>query len=384
LLGAQPAFFAEPAFAQGGAEDPTTNMARARFKEGVEFYDKGQYEQARAAFLQAYALKKHPAVLLNLAWSCLKSGHALEAERYFKQFLSEGKEITDKQRADANDGLNQSRGKLGRIEIAAPTGTEVTIDGERVGTTPISDLISVEAGAHTVKFKSAEGATETDSVSVMSGEKVVARFAKANAAPPPPAPPPAAPQPSAEPAASPPPVSKSSDEGSSPEAPAPKRESAPTKEHPGPGLWSAPRHAWPAILMWSLAPVAGAGAAVAGIYFKGQAQDNANQTAQSIEGAVPPGKTAQGICNNPPNSRFAQACTDFQNDNDDVNLDATVGNALVGVAAGLVVGGFLYWWFADKGDGSDQQAAAPKPVVAPVVAPVFGRGFGGLTVGGQF
>ncbi len=70
-------------------------MARTRFKEGVSFYDKGQYEQARAAFLQAYALKKHPAVLLNLAWSSLKSGHALESEHYFKQFLAEGKDSTD-------------------------------------------------------------------------------------------------------------------------------------------------------------------------------------------------------------------------------------------------------------------------------------------------
>jgi hypothetical protein len=282
------------------------------------------------------------------------------------------------QRADANDGLNQSRSKLGRIEIAAPTGTEVTVDGERVGTTPISDQISVEAGAHTVKFRSAEGATETDSVSVTSGEKVVARFSKANAAPPPAAPPPSAPQPSAEPAASPSPVSKNSNEAGSPE-PAPKRESPPTKEHPGPGIWSAPKHAWPSIVLWSLAPLAFGGAAVSGIYFKGQAQDNANQTANSIEMAVPPGQTAQGICNHPPNSKFQQACTDFQNDNDDVNLDATVGNALIGVGAGFVVGGFLYWWFADKGDGS-QQAGAPKPVVAPVVA----RGFGGLSVAGQF
>ena len=84
--------------------------------------------------MQAYALKKHPAVLLNLAWSCLRSGHALEAERYFKQFLNEGKDITDKQRADANDGLTQSRAKLGRIEIQAAAGTDITIDGDHVGT----------------------------------------------------------------------------------------------------------------------------------------------------------------------------------------------------------------------------------------------------------
>ncbi|HEX3772248.1 MAG TPA: hypothetical protein VHV30_15335, partial [Polyangiaceae bacterium] len=103
-------------WAQGAADDATTDIARARFKEGVGYYDKGQFEQARASFLQAYALKKHPAVLLNLAWSSLKSGHILEAQKFFKQFLTDSKDITEKQRGDANDGLAQANAKLGRID----------------------------------------------------------------------------------------------------------------------------------------------------------------------------------------------------------------------------------------------------------------------------
>lgn len=96
-----------PVLAQDSAlaDDPITLLARTMFKEGVESYDKGEYEQARFAFLQVYALKKHPSVLLNLAWSCLNSGRRQDAEGYFKQFLSEAKDITDKQRAEANDGL---------------------------------------------------------------------------------------------------------------------------------------------------------------------------------------------------------------------------------------------------------------------------------------
>src|SRR5271166_3564654 len=165
------ALVSAPAFAQSGAEDPITAMARARFKEGVDFYDKGEFDQARASFLQAYALKKHPAVLLNLAWSCVKSGHALEGKKYFEQFLAEGKDITEKQRTDANDGLTQARAKLGRIEIQATSGTEVTVDGDKVGTAPLSDAVVVEAGAHTVKFKGPDGASDTQSVSVLGGQK---------------------------------------------------------------------------------------------------------------------------------------------------------------------------------------------------------------------
>ena len=63
-------------------EDPTTTAAaRERFKEGVAYFDKKDFEKARAAFLQAYALKKHPAVLLNLAQSEVRSGHERDEMR---------------------------------------------------------------------------------------------------------------------------------------------------------------------------------------------------------------------------------------------------------------------------------------------------------------
>ena len=48
LLTFAPVASAAPTWAQSNAEDPTTSMARARFKEGVEFYDKAQYELLRA------------------------------------------------------------------------------------------------------------------------------------------------------------------------------------------------------------------------------------------------------------------------------------------------------------------------------------------------
>jgi len=57
LLASVPVATAGPCWGQS-PEDATTVVARARFKEGVEFYDKGDFERARASFLQAYALKK--------------------------------------------------------------------------------------------------------------------------------------------------------------------------------------------------------------------------------------------------------------------------------------------------------------------------------------
>jgi Tfp pilus assembly protein PilF len=365
LLALAPATFPTVVLAQP-ADDATTTMARARFKEGVEFYDKGDFEQARASFLQAYALKNHPAVLLNLAWSCVKSGHALEAEKYFKKFLAEGKDITDKQRADANDGLTQSRAKLGRIEIAAAAGTEVMVDGEKVGTTPLTDPVSVEAGAHTVKFKGADGTTDTQSVTVLGGEKQTARFGKAGPATPPAEtkPPPAS---TSEPA---PEETKPAPEEAKP---AETKPSPPGAEAHGSNLLSPPATIWPALVL-GVATVGGVvGAVVTGVVFKNQAQNQANSTAAQIIGHG----GGSGTCSPPIATNFQQACSAYTTDNNQVNQDATAGNILAGVAVVGAVGFVAYWLLADKGDSS-------KAASLPVVTPYVGRSGSGMSLSASF
>jgi hypothetical protein len=114
-----PVAFARPGWAQSASDEAATNLARDRFKEGVAYFDKGHFEQARSAFLEAYTLRRHPAILANLAWSCLRSHHFLEAHRYFQQFLSESKDISAAQRADIQDGLSQADARLQPNEINA-------------------------------------------------------------------------------------------------------------------------------------------------------------------------------------------------------------------------------------------------------------------------
>jgi hypothetical protein len=116
LLAASPVFFCSAAQAQ--EKDAVTETARRRFQEGVKFFDQKRYEDARAAFLQAYALKRHPAVLLNLAQSEIRSGHSLEAARHFAGFLKESGTASPIERSEAEKGLAAARSKLGRIVIS--------------------------------------------------------------------------------------------------------------------------------------------------------------------------------------------------------------------------------------------------------------------------
>jgi hypothetical protein len=368
--------------AQGASDDATTTMARARFKEGVEYFDKGQFELARAAFLQAYALKKHPAVLLNLAWSCVKSGHVVEGERYFKQFLSEGSEITDKQRADANDGLNQAHAKLGRIEIAgAPAGTEVSVDGENQGATPLADPVYVEAGAHAVKLRAPDGATDTENVTATAGERTLVRFARGGApaqgavaaATPPAATAPA----SATPEATPPPIAPPAE----PEKAAPAPEAAVTPM-PTPSTSQGDQGSMSIVpfVVGGVLIVAGASVAVVMKLQRDTAQHNADVTGSSISSheqaaGISP-QTCTSTKQNPLPSEFVAACATWQQDNSYVNEDATIANIAAGVAGAAAVGTLIYGIvYATHSHGS-----APRAAVTPIVGPSFG----GLSLSGSF
>jgi hypothetical protein len=377
LLALAPAAFSSSVVAQTSADDPTTAMARARFKEGVDFFDKGSFDQARVSFLQAYALKKHPAVLLNLAWSCLKSGHTIEAEHYFRQFLSESKDITDKQRADANDGLSLSHSKLGRIEVIAVTGTDVSIDGDHTGTIPLSDPVYVDPGAHTVKFKGPDGTMDTTSVTVLAGEKAIARFAKAITAPPPAA---STPEPAPPP---PPPPPKEEEEQPKPEeqavakpAPAPE----PEKSHGHPGLFAAPSNLAPVIIGGI---VAVAGGVVAGVML------NSKQSAQAKATSLQQNITmAGGVSCDPPTpgnlGNLAQACASYKSDVTDINNDATVGNVALGVGIGALAITVIYYLAADKGGDSASSAQSGGLFKSATLVPDVGPYNRGLSLTAEF
>ncbi len=149
--------FAPNVVAQASSEaDPFTDMARQRFQEGVRLFDQGKFEEARAAFLQAYALKKHPAVLLNLAQSELRSNHPVEAARHFAEFLRDNPNAEPAERKAAADGLTVARTKTARVHVVVDVdGADVFVDGEFIGRTPLPEPIDVAPGDRKVEVRAA-------------------------------------------------------------------------------------------------------------------------------------------------------------------------------------------------------------------------------------
>lgn len=344
-------------------------MARERFQEGVKYYDTKQYDKARAAFLQAYALKKHPAVLLNLAQSELRSGHEAEAAKHFAQYLRENKEATAMERQEADKGLTASKAFVGEFTVTVDggAGSEVLVNGSPEGTAPLPGPIYVKPGNHTVEARRG-GQVTSQTITATAGQTgaVTLSFTGGEGgAAPPVAPGPGAPGPGA----------------------------------PGPGAGqtggsfqidtSQPRQpfiewatenkvAWVGAGLTVLGLAGGIGFALA----SNQSYDNADNIANEIRvdaanlGIV-------GPCGPPPQSRYVEACAKYQDNVDTGDTQKTL-SIVSFVVAGAAAGGTVVYYFVDTGGRKetvdDQKRRSFRARVVPVTSPEFA----GVSLVGSF
>ncbi len=128
-------------------------MARDRFEEGVTYFDAERYEEARAAFLQAYALKPHPAILLNLGLSELRGGHYLDAASHLTDYLRAAPQDAF-ERVSAERALTEARAQLGELRLTTPSEEgELYVDGASVGHLPLLQPLFLTPGLHRVRLR---------------------------------------------------------------------------------------------------------------------------------------------------------------------------------------------------------------------------------------
>jgi len=379
------------AAAQGAPQnDPFTDMARQRFQEGVKLYDAKKYEESRGAFMQAYALKKHPAVLLNLAQSELKSGHPVEAARHFSQYLSENKEASAAERKTAEQGLSEARLKTGRVLIEVNVqGADVFVDEELVGRSPLREAVDVGPGNHKVEARFAGYPNASAQVAAAIGQqssislKLDKGGSSAAVAPPVAAPPATAA-----------PVSTTPEPG-----PAPTETTPPGPGPSGDTGLSLSTEGRPSFFQWvrddKLAWVAG-GVTLLGIGLAagyGLAANSASSNADSIAGQIkaraggdpdlltygnPPVNRQSNPCATPiaiTKTDYNDACGQLRENLDDRDSHKKmvwvgVGTAAVGVAGAAVL------YFVRTRPQKTQTATIVTPIISPTMS--------GLSVGGVF
>lgn len=351
----------------------------------MKFFDQKRYEEARGAFLQAYALKKHPALLLNLAQSEIRSGHPAEAARHFSAYLREAPNASQLERSEAEKGLREARAKLARVQVSAPVGAEIFIDGESVGQAPIADPIDVLPGTHTVEARQG-GKTASTSVSVMLS-RLAAATLSFDAAPPPPAPPPAPAAPAAEPPAAAPPTAPPAAEpelAPTPEPPKEPESSKPKEQPAAPADSDEERESFFSWVSHNELAYVGLGVAGVGVGMFigfGLAAQRADENVASVAGQIR-SQTAKerlnrsNVCAEPVQAGYAQACDVLSSNVDARDLDRTLATIGI-VAAGIGAAATVTAYFATSGKSSTRRGGTH-------IAPVAGAGQTGLVVFGSF
>ncbi|MEB2325002.1 MAG: hypothetical protein OZ921_20980 [Sorangiineae bacterium] len=369
------------AFAQ---EDPLIKMARDRFQEGVRYYDQKQFEAARAAFMQAYALKKHPAVLLNLAQSEVRSGHEADAAKHFTQFLRENTEASAAEKKDAEGGLiiAKSRTEEVKISVDAP-GAELFVDGQSEGFAPLSDPIYLMPGSHTIEARKG-GKTASKAVNATAGTlSSVSLSLSAGGA--------AAAAPVAAPAGA--PVASEPGGGAAPASP-PASSAPGAGDGAGGGLSVDTSGDRESFIKWAgrnkLAWVGGGVTVVGlgvGIGFaigSSAAYSDADRIAQQIStAAARQNYSTAGLCNHPPTDDYTRACQLYQDDRDAGDSRKTLSTVGFVIAGAAAAGTIVYYFVDSKPKPSESAKRAPGGFRAGVY-PVAGPHEQGLGVVGQF
>ena len=377
VLSSAVAFAAPPVHATSD-DDATVAMARERFKEGVSYFDQKQYDKARAAFLQAYALKKHPAVLLNLAQSELRSSHEADAATHFAAYLRESKDASDSERQAAEAGLAAAKVAVAEVDVSVDErGAEIYVDGALEGNAPLPGPIYVTAGSHAIEARK-EGRTTATQVNATAGKHIDAEL---------------------EFAAKPAPPKTEAAEGAPPDiAPEPVSSSSGRKPF-FKWLFSSPV----GLVGVSLTAV-GLGGGIGFALASKQDYKNADSVASQITQTaaidsgmanpntsslcLAPASWLQGVNYNksPPladrANQYANACSKYQDNvhnGDTMKTVATVGFVVAGVAA---VGTVLYYFVVPGAKEANDSARVTRRRIAlvPVVAP----GQSGLSLMGSF
>ena len=322
--------------------------AQAHFAEGIARVKKGDYESARISFAQAYVVLHKPDILWNLALSEEKSGHPLEALGHFKELTRDAEADVD--RANAQKHVADLMSQTGHVDVHAPPGTRVTIDGvQRASAAPFAEPLDVLAGKHVIEGRAGDD-MKSVTVWVGGGETRVATIGGEGAG-----------APSASPASTPGPglaAGPASTTGSA--LATPSASASPAADVAAPG--SSAR-----VITSAALGAAGLVAIGVGVYFGLQSQSDGN-TAAHYRSMHP-----SDYCANPGNVD----CGAWSDAVSAQNRDATISNVLY-VGGGVLVAGAVATWLLWPKARSEASAAGLR------VAPVVGSTGAGVTVGGGF
>jgi len=140
---------------QGESSRVVDEKAVSTFKEGIAAFDRRDFEAARVAFLQTFALKPAaPVVRRNLGLAEIYSGHYLDGARRLARVFHTTDDGSSEDRARMLESLKKAEAHLERVSIEVEQeGAEIWVDGVDLGTSPLPFVWYVAPGSYDVRVQ---------------------------------------------------------------------------------------------------------------------------------------------------------------------------------------------------------------------------------------
>jgi tetratricopeptide (TPR) repeat protein len=169
MLGAPAPAWAEENAAN--ASDAATERARKLHMEGDALYESKAYPDAYAAYIAAWALKKHFQIAGNLGDCEIQLGKYRDAAEHLATFIrGYPKDQPPERLAKAQRLYEEAVAHVGTLRVmVSSAGAEVFVDGVSAGSAPIKDALYVEPGAHLVEARQGK-ALGWENVEIRAGE----------------------------------------------------------------------------------------------------------------------------------------------------------------------------------------------------------------------
>ncbi|MBN2342904.1 MAG: tetratricopeptide repeat protein [Deltaproteobacteria bacterium] len=157
------------------ADSDVSAQAKAAFAEATDLYVNGKYEEAAQKFNEAYRLKPAWKLLYNIGQAEAASkrlGLAIEA---FEKYLTEGgDEIPVDRRDEVLKEVERLRQIVGAVDLKAPDGYGVYVDGVARGITPLLGKMRISASKeHVIELRDGDIALDSKTVLVAGQEVIV-------------------------------------------------------------------------------------------------------------------------------------------------------------------------------------------------------------------
>jgi hypothetical protein len=144
-----------PASAALPLADALQGAAKQAYESAKLLATNKDFGGALAEFRQAYTYSKDPRLLFNMAICEKELHHYAKMRGILDQYLRDGVGVASPESlASAQDALSAIKPLVAALQLkVSEPGAEVSVDGEVIGSSPVTDRVPVDLGRHTIAVK---------------------------------------------------------------------------------------------------------------------------------------------------------------------------------------------------------------------------------------